>query len=247
MEKLNASEYAEWLREQARLARPFWYGCCYYLCTEELLRQKQKQYPLQYTSSHLLHCKQDIADGQYCADCVGGAIKGAAWTLLGTSDKVTGRLGCPDKSADGMFEYCKGKGVAWGTIATMPDTPCIAVRKAGHVGVYVGGGTVVEWKGFAYGCVETKLQGRGWTHWYKLPWVDYGATMETPKVDPDTGAVYKTVSGTRWRVRAEPNLNGKVLGYVSEPTQMHVFGTVGDWVAVKGGGLKGYISKDALK
>ena len=35
------------------------------------------------------------------------------------------------------------------------------------VGYTVGGGYAVEWRGFNYGCVKTKIKGRGWTHWYK--------------------------------------------------------------------------------
>lgn len=33
---------------------------------------------------------------------------------------------------------------------------------------------MIEWRGFNYGCVRTKLAGRKWTHWYRLPWIDYG-------------------------------------------------------------------------
>jgi hypothetical protein len=72
-----------------------------------------------------------------------------------------------------MFEYSKSIGMAWGKIDTMPDVIGLAVRFDGHVGVYVGNGEVVEWRGFSYGCVVTKLKGRKWTHWYELPWTDY--------------------------------------------------------------------------
>ncbi|MBQ1217848.1 MAG: peptidoglycan-binding protein [Clostridia bacterium] len=44
---------------------------------------------------------------------------------------------------------------------------------AGHVGVYVGDGEVVEWRGFSYGCVSTRLEERRWLHWYRLPWTEY--------------------------------------------------------------------------
>lgn len=81
--------------------------------------------------------------------------------------------GCPDRSANGMFEYAKAQGSEWGTIDTIPDIPGIAVRYDGHVGVYVGNGEVVEERGFNYGCQLTKLKGRGWLHWYKLPFINY--------------------------------------------------------------------------
>ena len=46
----------------------------------------------------------------------------------------------------------------------------MCIRDSGYT---VGGGYAVEWRGFAYGCVKTKIKGRGWTHWYKLPFIDY--------------------------------------------------------------------------
>ena len=72
-----------------------------------------------------------------------------------------------------MFSWAKSKGMDWGTIDTLPDIVGLAVRFDGHVGYTVGGGYAVEWRGFAYGCVKTKIKGRGWTHWYKLPFIDY--------------------------------------------------------------------------
>ena len=74
-----------------------------------------------------------------------------------------------------MFEYARKSGCAWGTIDTLPEVPGIAVRYDGHVGYYLGGGEVGEWRGFAYGCVITRLKGRKWTHWYQIPFLDYGA------------------------------------------------------------------------
>ena len=174
MEKVFTNlEHAEWLREQARLKRPYWYGTYYKKCTEALLKSKAKQYPEHYTESRMPTYRKHIAAGQICGDCVNGAIKGAVWSELGKREPKYGSHGCPDKSANGMFEYCKKIGMAWGKIDTMPDVIGLAVRFDGHVGVYVGNGEVVEWRGFSYGCVVTKLEKRKWTHWYEIPWSDY--------------------------------------------------------------------------
>lgn len=178
MEKVFTNvEHAKWLREQARLKRPYWYGTYYNPCTEKLLTRKAKQYPSHYTEKRMPTYRKHIAANQICGDCVNGAIKGAIWSELGTRSPVYKSHGCPDKSADGMFEYCQKIGMDWGTIDTMPDVIGLAVRMAGHVGVYVGNGEVVEWRGFAYGCVVTKLNDRKWKHWYQLPWTKYNGEI----------------------------------------------------------------------
>ena len=161
------------------LGQPYWYGSVVYKCTESLRSRKAAQYPSHYGSSRTARYKQDIAAKKVCADCIGGA-KGYAWSgggigvieSIGTDKTFTskyGANGCPDKSANGMFTYAKSKGMDWGTIQTLPDRVGLSLHKDGHVGYTLVGGYAVEWKGFAYGCVKTKVAGRGWSHWYKLP------------------------------------------------------------------------------
>lgn len=182
-------EHVAWLNEQAEKKRPYWYGTYYLKCTEELLQKKARQYPSHYGSGRMTTYRKHIAEGQICGDCVNGAIKGAVWSELGRRNPVYASHGCPDTNADGMFEKCKKWGMAWGPISTIPDKPGIAVRFAGHVGVYIGGGEVVEWRGFAYGCVKTKLSARKWTHWYELPWTEYTGdvhAVEKPTAEAGT-------------------------------------------------------------
>ena len=118
------------------------------------------------------------------ADCV-GACKGYAWTdggrgvlgAIGTGAPFRTRYGangCPDKGATGMFTYAKRKGMPWGRIDTLPELPGLALYKKGHIGYYVGNGEAVEWRGFSYGCVLTRVADRPWTHWFRLPFIDYG-------------------------------------------------------------------------
>lgn len=82
-----------------------------------------------------------------------------------------------------MFTWAKSQGMDWGVIGTIPEIPGIAVRFDGHVGVYIGNGYVVEERGFAYGCVKTRLKDRKWTHWYKLPFINYVAAEETTPLE----------------------------------------------------------------
>lgn len=174
MEKVFTNvEHVRWIREQIAAKRPYWYGVYYLPCTEALLAKKAKQYPAHYKANRFARYSQDVKNNQIAGDCVNGAIKGAVWSELGARLPVYKSHDCPDKSADGMFEYCKKIGMPWGGMDSMPELPGIAVRFAGHVGIYLGNGEVGEWRGFAYGCVLTRLKGRKWTHWYQLPWTEY--------------------------------------------------------------------------
>lgn len=74
-----------------------------------------------------------------------------------------------DTTADGAFTAAKVKG----DIKTIPEMPGVCVRYKGHVGVYIGGGYVVEARGYDYGVCITKLAGRGWTNWYQHPKIEY--------------------------------------------------------------------------
>ena len=186
------------------VGHPYWYGTCGYKATSSLLSRKAKQYPSHYGSGRTNRYKQDIANREVVCDCIGGA-KGYAWTgggqamldAIGTDKSVPstyGAHGCPDKGANSMFSYAKSKGCAWGTMATLPEVPGLALTKDGHVGYYIGNGWAVEWQGFAYGCVKTQVSKRPWTHWYALPFIDYGDALQTAPVHtPDTPATEYTL------------------------------------------------------
>jgi len=181
--------FVEFLKALQAKGSPYWYGTCVYKCTESLRSRKAKQYPSHYGSDRTAKYRRNIAAKEICADCV-GVIKGYMWTnggkgvleAYGTDKEIESKYGsnnCPDKSANGMFTYAKSKGVEWGPIASIPEIPGIAVRYDGHVGVYIGDGKVVEWRGFSYGSRITKLSGRKWLHWYKLPFINYDAAANT--------------------------------------------------------------------
>ena len=164
----------------------YWYGTCYYKCSASLLASKTKQYPKHYTSARKSAYQADISAGAMCCDCV-GLIKGAAWSELGTRAGKYGSNGCPDKSADGMLAYCKSKGMAYGGMSTFPDEPGLLLHKSGHVGVSIGGGYAIEAKSFADDVVRSKVAGRGWTSWARLPFIQYDGDSATATPAPSTG------------------------------------------------------------
>lgn len=180
--------FAEWCHKM--LGQPYWYGTTAIKCTESLWSRKRAQYPTEYGNLRTPRYKDDIKRNLVCCDCI-GASKGYAWTNGGEGvvesigntsvyKSYYATNGCPDYSANGMFEYAKKKGMKWGVINTIPEVVGVAVRFDGHVGYYMGNGKVIEWRGFNYGCVQTRLSERPWLHWYYLPFINY---IEDGKLD----------------------------------------------------------------
>lgn len=83
-----------------------------------------------------------------------------------------------DKSADGMYKESKKKG----KINTLPEIPGVLVHMSGHIGIYIGNGSVIECtpnKTYAKqdhkggGVCKTKLTARKWTSWCECPYIAY--------------------------------------------------------------------------
>ena len=253
----TGEHFAAWCEKM--VGQPYWYGSCVYKCTQSLLDRKAKQYPAHYTSGRMKRYKDDIAKKKICADCVGGC-KGYAWTnggvgvleSIGTSKTFSskyGAHGCPDKSANGMFSYAKSKSCAWGDISTLPEIPGIALRFNGHVGYYVGNGYAVEWRGFNYGCVRTRVKDRPWTHWYKLPFINYGTGVTAPPDEqpeeprPVNTTVVIVSGGGKVNVRTGNGTGfGRITAVAPGTTYEYVATAANGWNAVVIGSRVGWVS-----
>lgn len=68
----------------------------------------------------------------------------------------------------------------------------------GHVGLYIGGGWVIEAKGTQYGVVLSSIAEKKWTWWGELKGVDYGTaeTGENATVEPPADGNDKVVLPT---------------------------------------------------
>lgn len=125
--------------------------------TESFIQAKAALYPKQYTSGYITASRRWIGKEAY--DC-GGLI-----------DKFLGI----DRNADGYYNKATEKG----PIRTMPMIPGMLVfmertdHTMYHIGVYIGGGKVIEAKGVAYGVVETDLSERSWDYWGKCDLIEY--------------------------------------------------------------------------
>lgn len=106
--------------------------------------------------------------GRRTSDCV-GLIKGYGWYDEESGTIKYGTNGMKDVTADGMFSAATEKG----TINTMPDIPGLAVWHQGHIGVYIGNGYVIHAANTYDGVIKTPITSSGWTHWLKVPYINY--------------------------------------------------------------------------
>ena len=134
--------------------------------TESLLAYKVSQYP-DGVGNHANFIRAHWLGGR-TTDCV-GLIKGYSWLSPETMTIDYGTHGMPDIGANQMYYTARESG----PISTMPDIPGLAVWHEGHIGVYIGGGQVIEAMGTKYGVVKTELAKRNWTHWLKVPYISY--------------------------------------------------------------------------
>jgi LysM repeat protein len=158
---------------RAQLGMKYWYGCYGQRPTAELADYKHRQYPGQMTASRVEYAKANhVGKVPRVYDCV-GLIKGYLWSETPTSPPKYN--GAQDVSAGGMRNACKIKG----PISSIPEQPGVLVFiGTRHVGVYAGGGKVIEAKGFNYGVVQTDLKKGAWDGWGKCPWIDYGDSQQ---------------------------------------------------------------------
>ena len=226
----------------AQLGLPYWYGTFGQKATAELYAAKKKQYPELYKSWNDFPTQY----GKRVHDCV-GLIKGYLWSDTTTSTPKYNSS--QDVSANGMLARCKENG----SISSMPDIPGVLVFMDGHVGVYIGGGFVIEARGHQYGVVKTALRSRPWKWWGKCPWIDYG---ETGKQDSDVVSVkgdsagkvvsvkcrkVRLKSGT-WNIRKLPSADSSVVTTVKGGSDLNV---ADGFVYVPS--LGGFISEKAVE
>ena len=142
------------------------WGTIGYVMTPAFLDSKAAQYP------EGVGDKRDIIEslwmGHRTTDCV-GLIKSYGWYDPENQSIVYASNGMPDYSANQMYYAATESG----PISTIPEIPGLAVWHDGHIGVYIGGGEVIEAMGTNYGVVKTQLASRGFTHWLKIAYINY--------------------------------------------------------------------------
>ena len=162
----NAADLVAYVTNAWQSGWGYVWGTYGQVLTPELFQYKLTQYP-EGVGQYADFIRNNWL-GKHTADCV-GLIKGYGWLNADTMEIEYGTNGMPDVGANQMYYNATRKG----TIDTIPEVPGLAVWKSGHIGVYIGGGQVIEAMGTKYGVVKTQLQGRGWTHWLEIPYINY--------------------------------------------------------------------------
>ena len=141
--------------------------------TETLLEYKLEQYP-DGVGNHEEFIRANWL-GRRTTDCV-GLIKGYGWLDADTLKIKYGTNGMPDYGANSMHQAAVKAGTEgkdYGSMSTMPEIPGLALWKDGHIGVYIGGGYAIEASNTETGVIKTRVEGRGWSEWCKIPYVTY--------------------------------------------------------------------------
>ena len=147
--------------------------------TSGLLEAKVEQYPDSVGGYYDFIVANWL--GGRTADCI-GLIKGYSWLDDVTHETVYASNGMPDIGADQMYEAAVEKG----PISTIPEIPGLAVWKPGHIGIYIGNGQVIEAAGTRIGVIQSSLYNGTFTHWLKIPYINY---IEEEEEIPDDGVV----------------------------------------------------------
>lgn len=225
---------------KAQLKKPYWYGCYGQKASKALYTAKKKQYPKYYKWSY-----SSAVSGKKVHDCA-GLIKGYLWSSSPTAAaKYNSKQ---DFGATGFYNHAKKKS----TIKSFDKVAGRLVFKGKnktmkHVGVYIGGGYVIEAKGHNYGVVKTKLAGGGWTHWAQCHLisedpkkVETPATPATstkpvdsvtpkPAPKPVVYPTYKVTAKSGLNVRTGPGVKYKKLKTLKKNTKVKILEQKNGW------------------
>lgn len=185
----NNLDLAQWCRNAQKNGWGYVYGGYGQLCTVAYLDQQAAAWPGANEAGGPMRTVGEKWLGKRVTDCI-GLIKSYAWYNPSDGSIKPGANGFSDCSASSIW----GSVTESGEISSIPEVEGLGVWMPGHIGVYVGKGEVIEAMGTAYGVVKTKVAGRGWHKWLRIPHIQYVKKQETKKEtkkDNDSSKVKK--------------------------------------------------------
>ena len=169
---------------------------------------------------------------QDCARWIGRRVVDCSGLLVQAFRAENPQYG--DRTANTFRSQFAGSG----PVSSLPETPGTALWKSGHIGVYLGGGKVLESRGTAYGVVISPLSSQKWKEWGYLRDVEYGeAGADTP-----AGGMVEVLGGSV-NVRAGDNTETAILGVAHKGDSFLLEGvSASGWYKIDYDGKDGYIS-----
>lgn len=167
----------------AKLKTKYLYGAKGQKVTAAEIKRWANSYPKYYGNGKLEKALSWV--GQNATDC-SGLI---SW--------YTGKL----RSSTGYM----ANAIDSGPINTMPEIMGLLVWYNGHIGVYIGGGKVIEARGMDYGVVVTDLEDRPWIKWLKCPDIEYTEYKPNAPITPESDMA--SIRWLQWKL----NCNGAML------------------------------------
>lgn len=203
MAVMTAKKLVEKAKEIEKLPTQYVYGTYGQRMTEDLIAYKQKQYPRYNTPARSQRYRKLIGKGT-AWDCC-GLIKGILWGWdKDKGVKYRGHPDVPDMGANGMQKVLLNQSSDFSKIQVGE-----AVWISGHIGIYIGGGQVIEattrWTdNVLISSIAGGARQRAWTLHGMLPWVDYSEAVK-PKPEPPANYITYTVKkgDTPWGIAQE--------------------------------------------
>ncbi len=236
--KMKSSELIKKLKDiEANYKTRYAWGCFGCPLTSAIVNSKAKQYPNYYGPQKRNELITAGRAGAFGFDCV-NVIKGILWGWNGDNSKTWGGAnyasnGVPDISANTMINKCIGVSSNFSNII-----PGEAVWLPGHIGVYIGGGVVIEctpkWSGGVQKSALLNIgsiagmNGRKWQKHGKIPYLEYDSMVDTkPQKFVNSGAksvtkIAREVLKGKWGNDSARKRNLTAAGYDYNAVQREV-------------------------
>lgn len=172
----NNLDLTEWCRNAQKNGWGYVYGGYGQVCTVAYLDQQAAAWPGANEAGGPMRTVGEKWLGKRVTDCI-GLIKSYAWYNPSDGSIKLGANGFSDCSATSIWNSVTESG----DISSIPEVEGLAVWMPGHIGVYIGNGEVIEAMGTAYGVVKTKVAGRGWSKWLRIPNIQYVKKQDVKK------------------------------------------------------------------
>lgn len=180
--------------------------------------------------------------GQWVTDCSGlfyWAFKELGGYMYHGSNTMWNKY-CTSKGKLSNGKRTDGKELKPGTAVFVLK----GTSNRSHVGLYIGGGKVIEASGTKVGVVITQITNTKWCEWGELKGVIFSnsttTTTTTPAKETPSGVIgTAVVNATKVALRSTPSTSGSILTRVDQGERVQILDN--EWTRVTYQGKTGYM------